>query len=93
MSDAMLDRANLAIEGFFDTDPRNCDAKEYGRIYQKANMGLRIRHDALINSRIEVDQKLRAISMAFADPKVREQYTKITLPKLLPDLKTKEMKD
>ena len=88
MSDTMLDRANLAIEEFFDTDPKECDAKEYGRIYQKANMGLRIRHDASINSRIEVDQRLRAIGLAFTDPKIREQYTRVTLPKLLPDLKS-----
>jgi hypothetical protein len=88
MSDPMLDRANKAIEEFLDTDASECDDKEYGRIYQKANMGLRIRHDFQVTSRIEVDQKLRVIGMVFTDPKVREQYARITMPKLLPELKT-----
>lgn len=87
MSDIMINKANKAIEEFFDTDPRKCDPKVFGRVYQQANMGMRVRHDAIVGARIEVDQKLRAIGIAFNDPKVREQYTKLTLPKLLPDLK------
>ena len=87
MSDLMLERANAAIEEFFDTDSKECEPKEWGRIYQKANIGLRIRHDAVINTRIEVDQKLRVIGMVFTDPKVREEYARMTMPKLLPELK------
>jgi len=93
MSDPILEKANQAIEDFLDTDPHETDGKEYGRIYQKASMGMRLRHDATVGARIEIDQKLRAIGIAFNDPKVREQYTKLTLPKLLPDLKGKNNKD
>ncbi len=88
MSDLMLEKANKSIEMFLDMDARECDPKEFGRYYQQASMGLRIRHDFQVGARIEIDQKLRAIGIAFNDPKVREQYTKLTLPKLLPDLKS-----
>jgi len=87
MNDAILAKANTAIEAFLDLDAENCDPKQFGRVYQQASMGMRVRHDETVGARIEVDQKLRAISIAFNDPKVREQYTRITLPKLLPDLK------
>jgi len=89
MNDSLLDSANKSIQDFFDTDPTECDQKEYGRIYQKANIGLRVRHDFIVNARIEIDQKLRAIGLAFTDPKTREEYTRLTLPKMLPDLKAK----
>ena len=85
----ILEKANGSIETFLDVDPRECDPKEFGRIYQQANIGLRIRHDALVNSRIEVDQKLRAIGLAFANSEIRERYTKAMLPNLLPELKDK----
>lgn len=92
MSNSLLEKANESIESFFDADSKECEPKEYGRIYQKANIGLRVRHDFLVNSRIEIDQKLRAIGLAFTDPAVRERYTKMTLPKLLPDLKSRPEK-
>lgn len=93
MDDSLLVKADMAIEEFLNTDSGKCDPKEYGRIYQKANIGLRIRHDQLVSSRIEIDQKLRAIGLAFTDPAVREKYTKLTLPKLLPDLQGKPEKN
>ena len=89
MSDSLLESANKSIKDFFDTDPTEYGEKEYGRIYQKASIGVRVRHDFIVNARIEVDQKLRIIGMAFNDPKVREEYTRATLPKMLPDLKAK----
>lgn len=89
MNDSILEKANKAIEAFFNADPKECDPKEFGRIYQQANIGMRARHDAIVNARIEIDQRLRAIGLAFSDPKTREAYTRLTLPKMLPDLKEK----
>jgi len=87
MSDGLITNANESIADFLKVDARNCKPDEFGRLYQKANIGLRIRHDEIVNTRIEVDQKLRAISMAFGDPKVREQYLRASAPKMLPEIK------
>ncbi len=89
MNDSLLEKANGAIEEFLDTNPRECDSDEYGRIYQKANIGLRLRHDQIVNSRIEIDQKLRVIGLAITDSKMREAYCRASMPKLLPELKSK----
>ncbi len=89
MNDSLLEKAEKSIKTFFDTDPVDCDEKLYGRIYQKANIGFRLYHDDGVNKRLEIDQKLRAITLAISDPIMREEYTRMTLPKLLPDLKAK----
>ncbi len=89
MNDSLLDKANVAIEAFLDTNPRACDPDEYGRIYQKANISLRLRHDQIVNARIETDQKLRVIGLAITDTKLREAYCRASMPKLLPELKSK----
>jgi hypothetical protein len=87
MSDDLLARANSAIGEFLESDPLKISEAEWGRRYQKANIGLRVRHDEIVNARIEIDQKLRAISMAFAKPEIREEYIRHTSPKMLPDIK------
>jgi len=92
MNDSLLEKANKAVEEFLDTDPRKCEPGEYGRIHQKANVGLRIRDDQFVNLRVDVDQKLRAIGLAFADPVVREGYARSALLKFLPDLQSKPEK-
>ncbi len=77
------------IEAFFDTDPRECDPDLFGRIFQQASNGMRIRHDAMIRERLEIDQRLRVISMVITDPEMRKEYTHLTMPKMLPDLKSR----
>lgn len=83
----LLEKADDSIADFLQVDARNCKPDEFGRLYQKANIGLRIRHDAIVNGRIEVDQKLRAIAMAISDPKMREEYIRVSSPKMLPELR------
>lgn len=87
----ILAKADESIAAFLNTDARNCIPETFGRLYQKASIGLRIRHDEIVSSRIEVDQKLRAISMAFTDPKVREEYIRATSPKMLPLTKVEKV--
>ena len=89
MSDSILQKADKSIEAFFDTDPRECDPDLFGRIFQQASNGMRIRHDAMIRERLEIDQRLRVISMVITDPEMRKEYTHLTMPKMLPDLKSR----
>jgi len=87
MNDVMLEKSDKAIMDFLDADARKCEAKEFGRLYQKANIALRVKHSYMVNDRIAIDQKLKMIGMAFTNPEIRERYIRATLPKMLPDAK------
>ena len=84
MNDVLLQDAEEAISEFFKTDPTE---QHYGQMFQKANLGMRLIHEKNTNSRIEIDQKIRIIGMAFVDAETREKYARATMPKILPDLK------
>jgi hypothetical protein len=84
---AILERAEEAVMDFLRVDARNVKAEEFGRLQAKANIGIKVRHDEKVEARENRNQVLRAISMAFNDPKIREQYIKASAPKMLPDLK------
>jgi hypothetical protein len=83
----MIEDANTAIADFLRVDARNVKDAEFGRLQAKANVGIKVRHDQKVEERENRNQVLRAISMAFNDPKIREQYIKASAPKMLPDLK------
>ena len=86
----LLEQAEVSIRHFLNTDAKNIKPDEFGRLQAKANIGIKVRHDEKVEARENRNQVLRAISMAFNDPKVREQYRRASAPKVLPDLKIKE---
>jgi len=87
MSDNLFEKAQKAVEDFFHVDARNVKPEEFGRLQAKANVGIKVMHDEKVEMREARNQALRAISMAFTDPKVREEYIRQTSPKLLPEKK------
>jgi hypothetical protein len=89
MSDNLFDKAQIAVEDFLKIDARNVKPEEFGRLQAKANVGIKVMHDEKVEMRETRNQALRAISMAFTDPKVREDYIRQTSPKLLPALDKK----
>lgn len=92
MSDSILEKADRVIEEYFDVDVKECEPDLFGRICQQANNAMKIRHDAMIKERFDIDQRLRVMSMVITDVKMREEYTRVTMPKLLPpDLKLKKV--
>ena len=54
----------------------------------QAMFGFRTKHEIKMNDRLMRDQQLRAIKL-FADPKVRDEYAKLTAAKILPELKAR----
>jgi hypothetical protein len=83
----LLEQSEAAIQEFLRVDARNVKPDEFGRLQAKANIGIKVRHDEKVEARENRNQILRAISMAFNDSKVREQYLRASAPKLLPDIK------
>lgn len=87
MSDNLFEQAQSVVGDFLKIDARNVKPEEFGRLQAKANVAIKVMHDEKVELRENRNQALRAISMAFADPKVREEYIRQTSPKMLPDLK------
>ena len=89
----LLEKAQVSIRHFLKNDDKNIKSDEYQRLHAKPNIGIKVLHDEKVEARENSNQVLRAISMAFDHPQVREQLSQSfgTL-KVLPDLKIKEEK-
>ncbi len=76
----------------------NCSEKgfnpgEFEYLMKQAIFGFRSVREIKLNSRMEMDQQLRAIRMAFSDPKERETYIRATATRMLPDLQSRPKKN
>ena len=76
----------------------NCTEKsfnpgEFEYLMKQAIFGFRNTREIKLNRRMEIDQQLRAIRMAFADPKDREAYIRASANKVLPDLQSRPKKN
>ena len=58
-------------------------------LMKQAIFGFRTKREIKLNERMEIDQTLRAIKMAFSKPEEREKYIRATTAKMIPDLQNR----
>jgi|SRR5208282_3766955 len=79
-----------AVE-FLEAELEGTTPEQRKFMQDQAQFGFRVKHEIKMNERLMRDQQLRAIRL-FADPKIRDEYAKLTAAKILPELKARPEK-
>jgi hypothetical protein len=72
-----------------DCKEKSFNPGEFDYLMKQAIFGFRTKREIKLNERMEIDQTLRAIRMAFSEPKDREKYIRATAFKMIPDLQSR----
>lgn len=90
----IIEMANKKALKFLELNPneKGFNPGEFEYLMKQAIFGFRTKREITLNKRMEIDQQLRAIRMAFSNPKEREVYIRATANRMLPDLQARPNK-
>jgi len=67
-----------------DSAKKGFDIVHFENVMRQAVFGFRSKREVLLQKRMEIDQRIRVVRMAFSDPGERRKYMRATEPRLLP---------
>jgi len=88
----IIELSNMRAVEFLEAKIDGTTPEQRKLTQDQAIFGFRAKHEIKMNDRLMRDQQLRAIRL-FTDPKVREEYARLTAAKMLPELKARPEKN
>ena len=90
----IIDLSDDRALAFLKADPGDAIAgrEEFEILMKQAIFGFRVKREIMLNKRMDIDQRLRAVKLAIATPEDRERYIRATAPSILPQLQDRPEK-